>query len=388
MRNDDFADQMKNNLIEIKKMISKINKMKEKITISKHPNLLPIELSQSFSSGITMGFRQFICNSLSDRMAQVPKLEIIQKKWITFQLIHAVKQLQSVGEFHGNITPSNIFLTSNDWVLLTDCMFYKKTYLGENDHQSNIAFFGDIINKKCWYVAPERFLTDKMFQPEASKEDLFAMDIFSLGCIISEIFRDGRPLFDLPKLMEFKKGNIIIDKEFIQQEITKDNIIGKIIHSMITIDPKKRSTIDFCLKSIINDSGDEGWPSSFQKILYPICAKIMQPEFVLEDDKIGLLSREIIKANCSLNPIVFQKVKRIGSSEGTIKDKFRPSLIQIEEKSEEKCEEVDIQLSDELLIVLNIIANIFPYTNYPSSRIWALEMIKYISDNLRLNKVR
>ena len=302
-------------------------------------------------------------------------------------MIQAVSQLQSIGEFHGNISPSNIFLTSADWVLLTDCMFYKKTYLGESDHQLNIAFFGDIINKKRWYLAPERFLTEKMLPPESTNEDLFAMDIFSLGWIISEIFRDGRPLFDLPKLMQYKKGNIIVDKEFIQQEVTKDSIIWNMILSMINIDPKERKNIEYYLKLASKSINEEGFPDSFSKLLYPVCSNIMQPEFVSEDDKIGLISRSIIKTNNSLNPIVFQKVKRKDSIEEKAKSKFMSSLIPIEEKEEEKESKLNWCLSEELLIVLNIIASLYPYTSFPSSRIWALEMINYISEKLILNKV-
>lgn len=204
IRYDDFKDQMKNNMIEIDMMKKSLRSFQSMVCTKLHPNLLPIEKFESLSVGVSMAFRQYVCNTLKDRLAQVPKIELIQKKWITFQLIHAVKQLQNIGEFHGNITSDNILLTSSDWVLLTDCMFYKKTYLGEDDHQINSAYFGDFINKKKCYIAPERFIKNKTDEIKPTTKDLFAMDIFSLGCVIAEIFRNGRPLFDLPKLMEYK----------------------------------------------------------------------------------------------------------------------------------------------------------------------------------------
>ena len=108
------------------------------------------------------------------------------------------------------------------------------------------------------------------------------------------------------------------------------------ILSMINIDPKERKNIEYYLKLASKSIDEEGFPDSFSKLLYPVCSNIMQPEFVSEDDKIGLISRSIIKTNNSLNPIVFQKVKRKDSIEEKAKSKFMSSLIPIEEKEEEK----------------------------------------------------
>lgn len=75
----------------------------------------------------------------------------------------------------------------------------------------------------------------------------------------------------------------------------------------------------------------------------------------------------------TLNPIVFQKVK--GKREiivnNTSKDKYKPDMNKVEE---EKCEEVKQgnerpACSDDGLILLNILFSLFPYANYPSSKI-------------------
>jgi len=273
IRCDNFKDKTKDNEMELKSVKRRIEAFQSIVYKEIHPNLLPIEKFETLSIGVTMAFRQYVFHSLKDKLAQVPKIEIIQKKWITFQLIHSLKQLQNLGEFHGNITTENVLITSSDWVFLSDCMFYKKVYLGIDDHQINSAYFGDYINHKRCYIAPERFVKAQVIEEGVSLKDKFAMDIFSLGCVIAEIFRNGRPLFDLPKLMEYKKGNLVIDRDVFESDIKDDDFIIKIILDMIHINPKKRKTIDEYLHLFVSESIDstsDSFPESFHKTFYPL----------------------------------------------------------------------------------------------------------------------
>lgn len=44
------------------------------------------------------------------------------------------------------------------------------------------------------------------------------MDVFSAGCVIVEILSDGEPLFDLPKLQKYRRG----DESFkLEEELMK-----------------------------------------------------------------------------------------------------------------------------------------------------------------------
>ncbi|KAA6366081.1 MAG: hypothetical protein EZS28_038392 [Streblomastix strix] len=67
--------------------------------------------------------RQFIPQSMKQRMHEYPPLLQIEKKWLSFQLLMAVKQLHDQQLAHGNIRPSNILFMSNDWLLLSDPIF-------------------------------------------------------------------------------------------------------------------------------------------------------------------------------------------------------------------------------------------------------------------------
>lgn len=37
------------------------------------------------------------------------------------------------------------------------------------------------------------------------------MDIFSLGCSILEVLRDGKPILNFESYLKFKKGEIVLD---------------------------------------------------------------------------------------------------------------------------------------------------------------------------------
>lgn len=147
IRYDDFKDQMKNNMVEIDQSARAVKRVKEVVATRLHPNLLPIEHFISLPEGATFAIRQYVKHNLRERLTQVPKIEIIQKKWITFQLLNALQQLQNLEFFHGNITPDNILIDSLDWVFLTDMLFFRESYLIEDDHKINNAFYGDFINK-------------------------------------------------------------------------------------------------------------------------------------------------------------------------------------------------------------------------------------------------
>lgn len=64
--------------------------------------------------------------------------------------------------------------------------------------QADFSYFFDIGSRRRCYVAPERFFEGSGQPPEGPL--LPSMDIFSAGCVIAELFLDGRALFDLSQV--------------------------------------------------------------------------------------------------------------------------------------------------------------------------------------------
>lgn len=63
------------------------------------------------------------------------------------------------------------------------------------------------------------------------------MDIFSLGCTITELFLDGTPLFTFPQLLAFRNGSFDPSSTIDRIE---DASVREMIFSMISLDPKNR----------------------------------------------------------------------------------------------------------------------------------------------------
>jgi phosphoinositide-3-kinase regulatory subunit 4 len=63
--------------------------------------------------------RQYFLNSLVQKYHRHPFLTEIDKRWVGFQLLEAVRQLHERGICHGDIKPENIMLTSWNWLFLT-----------------------------------------------------------------------------------------------------------------------------------------------------------------------------------------------------------------------------------------------------------------------------
>ena len=62
-----------------------------------------------------------------------------------------------------------------------------------------------------------------------------SMDIFSAGCVIAEIYSDGLPLFDLPKLQNYRRGGLDLAEELTKR--IEDPVIVELLLKMLARDP-------------------------------------------------------------------------------------------------------------------------------------------------------
>lgn len=125
-------------------------------------------------------------------------------------------------------------LTSWHWVYLTDFASFKPTYIPEDDI-SDWSYFFKTSGRTC-YLAPERFCS----KIPTDKKDLEpAMDVFSLGCVIAELFLE-ETVFDLSKLIQYKKGKF--DPSSVIGTIS-DEGIRRMITDCIQLEPENRPSI-------------------------------------------------------------------------------------------------------------------------------------------------
>lgn len=177
--------------------------------------------------------RQHFRSNLYDRISTRPFLESIEKLWITYQMLKGLEHCHANKVCHGDIKSENVLVTSWNWIYLSDFAPYKPAYLPENDPAS-FSFFFDTSQRRTCYVAPERFLSHG--EGEINQGKLTgAMDIFSMGCVIAELFLEGSPIFTLAQLYKYKKGEYIPNLNGIE-----DVGVREMVESMISLDPNKR----------------------------------------------------------------------------------------------------------------------------------------------------
>ncbi|KAF9530534.1 hypothetical protein CPB83DRAFT_905184 [Crepidotus variabilis] len=231
---------------------------------------------QAFAETDKAGYliRQWVASSLYDRISTRPFLSTIEKKWIAFQVLTALRDARNRKVSHGDIKSENILVSSWNWVYLTDFASYKPTYLPLDD-PSDFSFYFDMAGRRSCYIAPERFYTQAS-NPEISAkktkiamEELEgkrdgkvteAMDVFSAGCVIAEMFLEGT-IFTLSQLFKYREGEYKVDA---QLALIEDETVQNLIKQMINVDPAERPTFD----TLLHTSRGTVFPESFYSFLH------------------------------------------------------------------------------------------------------------------------
>ena len=231
-------------------------------------NVLPYQRVRETS---TLGLlvRQYVHTSLYDRISIRPFLETIEKKWIAFQLLCAVRDCHARSVFHGDIKSENVLVTSWGWIYLTDfASVFKPVYLPE-DNPADFSFFFDTSARRTCYVAPERFLAAGE-KPTEGNVVQWNMDIFSLGCVIAELFTET-PTFTLTQLFKYRKGEYDPTVTFLNK--IDDLHVRALISSMIRLSPEDR----WHAQDYLDEYKGKAFPLYFYQHLHPLMQDITDP---------------------------------------------------------------------------------------------------------------
>lgn len=217
---------------EVREYVRQI--LEERSIIADIPNALAYQkIVEVGSAGFLV--RQYMFSSVYDRMSTRPFLEDIEKKWLAFQLLCAVRDCHAHNVYHGDIKTENILVTSWNWLYLTDfSSSFKPTNLPE-DNPADFSFYFDTSARRTCYIAPERFTTTSL--GDLQGELNWAMDIFSVGCSIAEIFLEG-PIFSLSQIFKYRSGEYSPEHTHLNK--IEDPEIRAMILNMIELDPEKR----------------------------------------------------------------------------------------------------------------------------------------------------
>ncbi|KAL8601719.1 hypothetical protein ACOMHN_033895 [Nucella lapillus] len=253
-------------------------------------NCLPFQKSVQLERSALL-FRQYVKYSLYDRMSTRPFLISIEKRWIAFQLLCALNQCHKLKVCHGDIKSENVMLTSWNWVLLTDFASFKPAFLPE-DNPSDFSYFFDSSRRRTCYIAPERFVESSVLNAEGdlnlteekTGELNPKMDIFSVGCVITELFTDGIAPFDLSRLLSYRSGEYSPWK--VIDSIQGHAHIKELVSHMLQKDPEHRLSAE---EYLVKQRG-KAFPDVFYTYL-----KTFEQQYYIDnihpsDDRIMLLT--------------------------------------------------------------------------------------------------
>ncbi|KAI9246797.1 armadillo-type protein, partial [Helicostylum pulchrum] len=95
-----------------------------------------------------------------------------------------------------------------------------------------------------------------------------AMDIFSVGCVIAELFLEGTPLFTLSQLFKYRSGDYSPNASL---EKIEDKNIRDMVKQMIQIDPTSRLTAE----EYLSEWHGKAFPHYFYSFLYQYMSSLV-----------------------------------------------------------------------------------------------------------------
>jgi len=283
-----------------------------------YPNILPyqmwvkssIKLPKTNATPVYL-IRQYLHMNLHDRLSTRPFFNETEKIWIIFQLFKILDICHSSGIMHGDVKPENIMCTSWNYVILTDFASCFKPINIPDDNPTDFQYYYDVMNRQSCYIAPERFQRKNI----NSNEDYNnisdygymeswtpAMDVFSLGCTIAEIWLNGEPLLDLPGMLKYVSQSVDrLDHEDSPARATlnkvNNRLIREVIADMTQRDPERRLSIKQYFdilegKGMLRNSNTVNespiFSPYFSECIYPLFTKL-HFEGLTPDNRIGII---------------------------------------------------------------------------------------------------
>ncbi|KAF2031489.1 phosphoinositide 3-kinase regulatory subunit 4 [Setomelanomma holmii] len=330
--------------------------------------------------------RQYIHSSLYDRLSTRPFLEEIEKKWLSFQLLCAVRDCHARDIFHGDIKTENILVTSWNWLYLADfSSSYKPAHLPE-DNPADFSFYFDLSGRRTCYLAPERFLASGQ-QPEGKGEVNWAMDIFSVGCVIAELFLEA-PIFSLSQLFKYRQGEYNPEHSHLSK--IQDPNVRELIMHMIQVDPNSRMSAD----DYLMHWKDKVFPSYFYGFLQQYMYSITDPssgrkpvttgsEHLGEpDERIEQIYNDYDKISHLLSNGGDKAPSRPQHSPPKPNSRIFPLYVNIPNYQHQASATPSLAIDDGNLIFLTIVVSCLRGTARASARVRGLELLMAFSERL------
>lgn len=336
------------------------------------PNALGYQRIVEVGSG---GFlvRQYMFSSLYDRMSTRPFLEDIEKKWLSFQLLCAVRDCHARSVYHGDIKTENLLVTSWNWLYLTDfSSSFKPTHLPE-DNPADFSFYFDTSGRRTCYIAPERFTTSN--SGDIPGELNWAMDIFSVGCAIAEMFLEG-PIFSLSQIFKYRAGEYSPEHTHLNK--IEDPEVRAMILNMIELDPEKR----YSAEQLLSFYRSKIFPEYFYSFLHQYMLDLTRPNsaskpVALDGGSLGESDDKIDRVYYDFDKISFF----LGYGPSATKQASKSPLA-LRSSNRIKSPDADPSLYDGSLLFLTLVVSSVRNTSKAAARLKACDLLVAFAERL------
>ncbi|KAI9810014.1 MAG: Serine/threonine-protein kinase [Phylliscum demangeonii] len=331
---------------------------------------------------------------LIDRSTR-PFLEDIEKKWLAFQLLCALRDSHSRNVYHGDIRSENILVTSWNWLYLADfSASFKPAYLPE-DNPADFSYYFDTSGRRTCYLAPERFI-DPGERPERTGKVNWAMDIFSAGCVIAELFLETST-FSLSQLYKYRKGEFDPEKGHLSR--IEDRDIRELVMHMIQIEPESRYSAD----EYLNFWRRKAFPEYFYSFLHHYMGLITDPSsgrrpITAEDTNLGEADERIDRVYYDFDKISYflgydddVDIVEVDSAEAVLDNVMIPVHIDIPNHRHKALRSRPPISDDGSLIFLALVVSSLRHTARATSRVRACDLLlafaERITDEAKLDRI-
>lgn len=365
---------------------------KESRQLAQYPNVLPWKrIIETDLAGYLV--RQLVRTNLYDRISLRPFLEPVEKLWIVYQLLRTVSLLHhDLHTVHGDIKTENLLVTSSNWVVLADFAQHFKPCLLPDDNPSEFVFYFDSSDRRSCYLAPERFYQKNSATSQKTAKLTDSMDLFSLGCVIAELYMDGEPTFTLSDLYRYKRGDFQPNFAAIL-----DPDIREMVKQLLSINPNARPLA----KHLLEEYRGKCFPEYFDDFLYDFMYEMNSSDlFAVPEESIDNCSSSDLKIdriydNFSKASAAFGYSYK-ESTESEFGEKFPFLRLGLSGLPKDYVIQPSINLAEETsheagLIVLDLICSLLASAKRPQSRIKAIELIlafsEQTSDSAKLDRL-
>lgn len=118
-------------------------------------------------------------------------------------------------------------------------------------------------------------------------------DVFSLGCVLAELFLSGTALFELPELLAYRKGDMQ-QPEALQR--IQNPAARELISDMIQRDPARRKTSIQYLRLWC----ERVFPPCFRTCLFPMFCTLLNPVYQNSDARVLFIHKNLEMIICSI----------------------------------------------------------------------------------------